>query len=221
VPLKPRNVIDEDDPRVAQIGHPAPPWLINYADLMTELVCFFVIMYALSAALNKQIIAARKQIEEVIKNENIQGEVKVTKDGLYITLKEQGKNVFFEPGSATISPEMTDILGKIAPALKTLAEKHEILIEGHTDNVPTTKGFESNWELSTARATNVVKYLVQDKGLPPQHVSAVGYGEYRPLVSNDTPEHRAQNRRVVFFVKNSPTGKEKTAEETPQETAAP
>jgi chemotaxis protein MotB len=204
VVLKPRNLIDEDDPRVSQIGHPAPPWLINYADLMTEMVCFFVIMYALSSALNKQVIKAKQEIEDLVKKEHIQADVKVTKEGLYVTLKEQGQKFFFESGRSDLSDDMTVVLDKVAPSLKKLADKYEMLVEGHTDDVPTTKQYASNWELSTARATNVVRYLVNSRDFKPAHVSAVGYGEYRPIVPNDTPEHRAQNRRVVFFVKNTP-----------------
>lgn len=212
--LKPRNVIDEDDPRVSQIGHPAPPWLVNYADLMTELVCFFVIMYALSAALSKQVINAKKEIEKVIQEEKLKGEVKVTKEGMYITLNEQGQRVFFESGQADLSPQMANILDKVGPTLKKLSDKHEILVEGHTDNVPTARVYASNWELSTARATSVVRYLVQNTQFNPRHISAVGYGEYRPIAPNDTPENRAQNRRVVFFVKNTPPpGAEKSAEQ--------
>src|SRR5438132_6925565 len=103
MPLK-RDMIDATDPRVAQIGHPAPPWLVNYADLMTELVCFFVILYAMSAALNKDIQKAKKQVEETMKQEQVAGEVKVTKDGMQITLQEKGENVFFASGSSDLSP---------------------------------------------------------------------------------------------------------------------
>ena len=78
-------MIDEDDPRVAKIGHPAPPWLINYADLMTELVCFFVILYALSAVLNKNVQKAFTEMQEVMKEEKMAGEAKMTKEGLKIS----------------------------------------------------------------------------------------------------------------------------------------
>jgi chemotaxis protein MotB len=124
---------------------------------------------------------------------------------MYITLKEQAQKYFFASGSAELNPEMYGVLDKVSPTLKKLADRHEILVEGHTDNVPTTRQYASNWELSTARATSVVRYLVHKSGLRPDHVSAVGYGEYRPLASNDTPEGRAENRRVVFFVKNAPS----------------
>ena len=69
----PRGYIREDDPKVAPIGHPAPPWLINYADLMTEMVAFFVIMYALGAALNKDVQATKEAVEQMMKEEKIEG----------------------------------------------------------------------------------------------------------------------------------------------------
>src|SRR5579862_1293589 len=109
MPLRaPKGFIDESDPKVCQIGHPAPPWLVNYADLMTELVCFFVILYALSAALNKDVQKAKKDVEEAMKKEQVKGEVKVNKDGMQITLEEKGENVFFESGSAELSPRMKE-----------------------------------------------------------------------------------------------------------------
>jgi len=210
--LKARNMISEDDPRVSKVGHPSPPWMSSYADLMTEMVCFFVILYAMSAALNKKMITSKSLIEEAMRKEQVKVEVKVVRDGMTITLQEQGQHVFFESGRAELAPDFIAVMDKIAVPLLGLSEKHEILVEGHTDNVPVRQGsaYPSNWELSTARATNVVRYLVSQKDFKPQRVSAVGYGEYRPVASNDAPENRSKNRRVVFFVKNNaPSGAEK------------
>jgi chemotaxis protein MotB len=208
---KVKGMISMSDPRVTLIGHPAPPWLVNYADLMTELVCFFIILYALSASLNKDVQKAKKDVEEAMKQEKVATEVKVTKDGMQITLEENGENVFFESGSAEFSPKMIEILAKISPLLRKLAlDGHDIVVEGHTDNVPIHNAyFSSNWELSTARATSVVQHMIRQLGMPPQHMAAIGYGEYHPIVPNDTDEHRAKNRRVVFFVKNKPPNFEK------------
>src|SRR5438046_3724494 len=119
-----REMIDISDPRVAQIGHPAPPWLVNYADLMTELVCFFVILYAMSAALNKDVQKAKKDVEEAMKEEKVSGEVKVDKEGMHITLEEKGENVFFESGSSELSPKMEEIMVKLSPALQGLVKNH-------------------------------------------------------------------------------------------------
>lgn len=207
MPLKPRNVIDESDPRVAQIGHPAPPWMVNYADLMTEMVCFYVILYALSAALSKPMQEAKKAVEETMKDQEVAGDVKMTKDGLVITLQEAGYNVFFKSGSADLSDQMVKILDQLGPTFQKLAEKnHEIIVEGHTDDVPIkTSRYSSNWDLSTARATNVVLYLIDKDRYPPSLIGAVGYGQYRSLErkqDEDLDSWRARNRRVVFIVKN-------------------
>lgn len=206
MPLRaPRGFIDETDPKVSQIGHPAPPWMTCYADLMTELVCFFIILYALTAAFNKEMQAASKSINSMIDSQEIAGEVKMDREGLKITIQEQGQASFFGSGSADTTPEMEAMLSKLAPPLMKLAEQHQILVEGHTDNQRISNDFyDSNWELSTARATSVVRLMIDKFAFPPDKMAAVGYGEFQPIASNDTPENRAKNRRVVFFVKNSP-----------------
>jgi chemotaxis protein MotB len=205
VPIRaPKGFIDETDPKVALIGHPAPAWLINYADLMTELVCFFVILYALSAALNKNVQNAAQQVQEMMKEGKMQGEVKIDKEGLKITLEEKGGSSFFATGAAETTETIDTQLALLVPNLRKLASEHEILVEGHTDDQPIhNMYFDSNWELSTARATSVARLLIEKYGLPADHMGAVGYGSTRPLVPNDSPENRARNRRVVIFVKSS------------------
>ena len=212
MPLKSRDMIDRNDPRVAQIGHPAPPWMVNYADLMTEMVCFFLILYALSASLSKPMQEAKKEIDQTIKNQEVAGEVKMTKEGLVITLQEAGYHVFFKSGSAELSGQMKKILDELSPTFNKLASKrHDMIVQGHTDNVPIrTREFKSNWELSTARATNVVQYLLTKHGYPPTHIGAIGYGEYRELEKKpdeDLDSWRSRKRRVVFIVKNPPPKK--------------
>lgn len=219
MPLKARDMIDASDPRVSQIGHPAPPWMVNYADLMTELVCFYLILYALSAALSKPVQEAKKEIEETMKQEEVAGEVKITKDGLVISLQEQGYNVFFESGSPELSDQMRKILDGLAPTFdKLAARRHDIIVEGHTDDVPIrSPRFASNWELSTARATNVVQYLIRQHKYPPKHIAAIGYGENKNLPrapDEDLVAWRSKNRRVVFIVKN-PAPEEKVEADQP------
>jgi chemotaxis protein MotB len=195
-------MIDMSDPKVSQIGHPAPPWMVNYADLMTELVCFFVILYALSAALSKGMQDAKEKIEEMMKEQKDQAQVQVEmkKDGMQVTLEEKEGAAYFEVGKADITDQGKKMLDLMAPILEPMP--NDIVIEGHTDGVPIHNSqFDTNWELSTARATNVVKYMVRTRGLSPKKLAAVGYGEYKPIGPNDTPEQRAKNRRVVFFIK--------------------
>jgi flagellar motor protein MotB len=208
MPLKPpKGMIDETDPRVTLIGHPAPAWMVNYADLMTELVCFYLILYALSAALSKPVQEAKKQVEETMKQQDVAGDVKITKDGLVISLQEQGYNVFFESGSSEMTEQMKKILDGLAPTFQSLAaKKHDMIVEGHTDDIPIhTAKFASNWELSTARATTVVQYLISAHRYPPIHIAAIGYGENKSLEKSpdeDLAAWRSKNRRVVFLVKN-------------------
>jgi chemotaxis protein MotB len=107
--------------------------------------------------------------------------------------------VLFDLGKADLRPEGRAVLDGLASALKEVP--NDIAVEGHTDNRPISGfPFPSNWELSTARATSVLRYLVDDKGLDRKRISAAGYGEERPVVPNDTPAHQAQNRRVEIVV---------------------
>ncbi|OGS05482.1 MAG: hypothetical protein A3G41_03575 [Elusimicrobia bacterium RIFCSPLOWO2_12_FULL_59_9] len=202
--LRPAHgMVDEIDPRVAKFGHAAPMWLFPYADLMTEMVCFFIILFALSSALNKDLQEGAKEIHAMLEEQKIQGEVKLDREGLKISLEEQGEVEFFGSGHAELTPHMIKLMEGIAPVLKKMVQKNDIVVEGHTDDRPIrTANFASNWELSTARATNVVRYLLYQQGFPPAKLAAVGYGEFRPLVPNDTPENRAKNRRVKFWIKN-------------------
>jgi chemotaxis protein MotB len=200
----PKGYIDENDPKVARVGHPAPPWMASYADLMTELVCFFVILYALSAALNKNVQNAAQQVQEMMKEGKMSGDVKIDKEGLKITLQEKGGTSFFQSGAAETTSTIDEQLALLVPSLRKLGDDHEILVEGHTDDQPIHNlYFDSNWELSTARATSVTRLLIEKYGIPADHIGAVGYGDKRPLVPNTTPENRAKNRRVVFFIKGA------------------
>lgn len=204
----PKGFIDESDPKVAKVGHPAPAWVVCYADLMTELVCFFVILYALSAALNKNVQNAAQQIKEIMDKGEMKGEVKIDKDGLKITVEEQGGASFFGSGAAEPTAEIDQKVALLIPSLRKLSGDHEILVEGHTDSQPIHNDyFDSNWELSTARATSVARLIIEKYGVPAGRVGAVGYGDTRPVADNATPEGRAQNRRVVFFVRSSPVKK--------------
>jgi chemotaxis protein MotB len=124
-------------------------------------------------------------------------------DGLVVSLKEIG---FFDSGSATIRQDAMGAIGRLAQVLKQRPE--DLRTEGHTDNVPIhTSRFASNWELSTARATEFIRLLITDYGMLPSHLSAAGYAEFHPVASNDTPDGRAQNRRldVVILAPFQPT----------------
>ena len=116
--------------------------------------------------------------------------------GLILSLPEQAA---FGVASANVSDEALAMIDRIAAAVAETP--NPIRIEGHTDDVPIkTSRYESNWELSTARASAVVEYLVRTTGLAPERLSAAGYGEFHPRVPNDTPENRAANRRIDIVI---------------------
>jgi chemotaxis protein MotB len=111
-----------------------------------------------------------------------------------------GDALLFESGSASIREEAIAVLSSIASVIKTI--NNEVVIEGYTDNFPIKNSrYPSNWELSTARAVSVLMYFLDRHHMNPSRFSASGYGEYRSIASNTTPEGRAKNRRVdIIFV---------------------
>jgi len=137
----------------------------------------------LAAALSTQIAAHTVSLE-------------MGRDGLVISLREAG---FFESGSAVPKPEALPTLREIADKLGPTP--YDLRIEGHTDNVPIHNAeFDSNWELSAARATHIARLFLEMKAIPADRLSAAGYAEFHPVASNDTADGRAKNRRVDLVV---------------------
>ncbi len=124
-----------------------------------------------------------------------------SKEGLVMRLSDL---VLFRQGDAKISPKSLPVLDRIATII--LKTKNHIRIEGYTDNVPIhTRRFPSNWELSTLRAVNVLRYFTEHLNIPSERFSVVGYGQCHPIVPNDSPFDRAKNRRVeIVFVRQRP-----------------
>ena len=115
---------------------------------------------------------------------------------LYVRLAD---SLLFGPGSADLGTTTASLMDKLGIIITEAAKP--IRIEGHTDNVPIHNGrFESNWQLSTERAAQVINYLINKSRVPPELLSASGYSEYRPIAPNATPEDRAKNRRVEFVI---------------------
>jgi chemotaxis protein MotB len=216
-----------------QVG--SPLWMTTYADMVTLLLCFFVLLYGISnvdaekfrglmsslrggfgildgtvvsdetgifsSSSNiavEQLQGIEKQLSEFIEFEGLSGTVYIEHEdrGLVVRFADQ---VFFDLGKADLKPEAIEILTRLGPLLKDIP--NPIRIEGHTDNLPiSTARFPSNWELSTHRATSVIRYLVEELGFSPDKLSAAGYGEYRPIADNETPAGRALNRRVDIVI---------------------
>ena len=151
-----------------------------------------------SAGESQSLKEAQEAIQKALDPEIKRREVAMSmrREGLVVSLREMG---FFDSGSATIRPGSLDAIARLAEVLKQRPEN--LRIEGHTDNIPIhTARFASNWELSTSRATDLIQLLITKYGIPPSHLSAAGYGEFHPVVSNGTPDGRAQNRRLDVVI---------------------
>lgn len=139
-----------------------------------------------------------KSLQDEISKGNIT--IQQVRDQLTINMVDR---VLFDSGQAQVKPAGVKVLKQVGDVLNTITDK-QIRIEGHTDNVPISSKlqdkFKTNWELSTARATNVVRYLIDQGGVNRQYLSAVGYAETRPVATNDTDEGRSSNRRIEIVL---------------------
>jgi chemotaxis protein MotB len=239
-----------------------PEYMATYGDLVTLLMCFFVLLFAFSSIDAQKFEAVmesfqgsagvleggkslseapfvfdampentkessesiidqdkletlKQQVEEYISENNMEAEVDVQLEakGLVIRFKD---NVLFDSGSAVIKVASIDILEFLGDLLNSDEFMNEqIRVEGHTDDIPIkTLLYPSNWELSTHRASNVVKFFIESAQMMPDRLSASGYGEYHPIATNETPEGRAANRRVDIVVIKSIVDTAETTKDT-------
>lgn len=232
--------------RASNVSHER--WLVSYADFITLLFAFFVVMYAFAKTGANQQHQVSTAIEAAFQSmgmpvqpvegppadngpapgvvmddtvlspnlalaglERMENQLSSTlapelaahtvslgmgRDGLVISLREVG---FFASGSATPKSAALPTLRRIATALGS--SPYNVRVEGHTDNVPVHNAqFDSNWELSTARATAIARLLLALKAVPPDRLSAAGYAQFHPVASNATAAGRAQNRRVDLVI---------------------
>ncbi len=126
-----------------------------------------------------------------------QFDTQLTSEGLLLTIRD---SVLFKSGEATISPEYIGLAHDISQLL-TLDRPRQVVITGHTDDIPISNSqYSSNWELSVMRAVKFLKIIVESNEVDPNLFSAKGYGEYKPIVPNDSPENRSKNRRVEVLI---------------------
>jgi len=205
-------------------------WIVPYADFMSVLMVLFLIMFvfAYTARNNKHyneiLISIQTEMggkvsedvleqmqdserteqtvlkfDEMLETQNLTKYVTVTYDTDQIKIVMKNP-VLFDIGQVELRTESETVLHETAEILQNT--DNDVIIEGHTDNVP-VKGqgkFKSNWEISQRRAIEVIRYLTHQEGLNPVRFGAAGYGEFRPVVPNDTPEHRMMNRRIEINV---------------------
>ena len=205
-------------------------WLISYADFMTLLCAFFTTLYAASlvdaARPQPQVApvtssapapavasvgtpapdeaaALRARIEAALADELSAGYLQLVEDprGLVVEVPEAGA---FESGRAELSTDAERMMRRVAVVLAALP--NSVRVEGHTDDAPIrTTRFASNWDLSTARATRVVEFLMASGGVDPLRLSAAGYSQFKPRAANTSAEGRTRNRRVDLVILNAAT----------------
>lgn len=207
-------------------------WAVTYGDLMSYLMLFFLLMFSFAVSYggldfltslsqvqevfggeqNLELLAKKQQEEkekrladEVQKKLAASGmqqytKVDITEEKVRITLREP---ILFDIGGTDLKPTAKTVLNEVASFLKTLP--NDVTIEGHTDNLPIPKKsrLRSNWILSMERAYGVLQFFIDSAGLPPQRLACVGYGEFRPVNGNNTPEGRALNRRIEITIVRS------------------
>lgn len=202
-------------------------WLITYLDMLTLLITVFVVMLAYSTfqpdkftqikeAVSEEVGKAPKpaapqladsrpdparqlaqRLATQLGQSGLQDLVKMDIEDSRLTLQIQEK-ILFPSGGAELNLQGSQVLARLAPMF--MAPGQMISVEGHTDNIPINTGmFPSNWELASSRATRVVRFLAE-RGVPPNRLRAIGYGEMRPLASNASEQGRSVNRRVSIVI---------------------
>jgi len=188
-------------------------WLYSYADLMTQLLIFAILIVSVlgvpetvkpqaQAQAQAQTAASpleqtEKDVKRFVKESGLERDLALDRaaDRLVIRMKSA---ILFAEGQAELTRAARTVLSGLAPLLT--GARADLRVEGHTDDVPIRSGaFRSNWELSSARAISVVDYL-EARGVDKARLSVAGYGEFHPIVANDGTEHRALNRRVEIVV---------------------
>jgi len=194
------------------------PWLISYADVVTLLLCFFVTLLS-ATSIDKSRLESlaemfgddtvqktmslpelKKQVQNLVVSSDLKDmvEVKLTERGVEIQVKEK---LLFGAGKADLNVEAQKVLAKLAGMLNSQAVKERrVIIEGHTDSIPIhTAQFNSNWELSSARACEVIRFFIMG-GMEANRLQAVGYSDTKPLEPNLPKIGSTKNRRVVLVV---------------------
>ncbi len=250
-----RTVLGEAEERgEASAGAGKERWLLTYADMITLLMVFFIILYSFSktdaakykaiavslhAALsggnrtaglpqatanslvqltpqptptaqtkpteaNSLLSSIAQQLQQVLSaSPSAAGQASVTQTPHSVDLAFNGDTVYFQSASAVLTPAFEQLLGRIAPILKETPDQIEV--EGFTNDLPLhSTRYPTAWELSSARADNVVRYLAEDEGVPAHQLVAVGLGQWHPLYPNDTPQNLARNRSVHIVVTDVP-----------------
>lgn len=200
------GVFDSSNTQIPLSDSEAMPFskiqVVENADKTSDMSRFVQPMKGMVTPATQPIKEIQAELEKALAPEiqNNTVEIKARREGLVVSLREIG---FFESGSAVMRASSRGAIDRLAAVLGARTES--LRIEGHTDNVPIHNSrYASNWELSTARASELIKLFVERYHFDPARLAAAGYGEYHPVASNDTTDGRAKNRRVDVVILNPP-----------------
>lgn len=172
-----------------------PTDVLRIQELSAELERLRLQKQAEADQLREAYAALQSRLQREISDNEVK--LEMAERGLVLTFVSE---VLFDSGKAALRPEAQQTLSKVAGVIREKVSDREIGIEGHTDNEPIKhSGWKSNWELSTSRATSVL-HALEEGGVNPRRMVASGYGEYRPVTTNDRPERRQKNRRVEVVI---------------------
>ena len=192
------------------------PWDIDQIQALSDQLEQFKTLAQLKSDEADRLRQAKELLEQRLSSEIASNDVSVGFDQRGLVVRVLDK-VLFDSGKAHLRSEASPVLDKVANILNQQLVDQPIGIEGHTDNEPIRRsGWKDNWELSLARARSVLKDLVEKHGIDPSRVSAIGYGEYHPIASNDNSQGRRRNRRVEIVVLPKGTALPVTPEQAPQ-----
>ncbi len=199
------DLLSEKDLKIRQLDEELKLRNFRISDLEEEIDRLNLAKEMAVQEKNQEIARLTKTHDDLVSelhDEIVHGEIEITqlKDKLSLKMVDR---ILFDSGSAEVKKDGKKVLDRVAEILNKVQDK-QFLIAGHTDDVPISSRlrdkFPSNWELSTARATNVVRYLHEKGNIDPTILSAVGYSEYRPVASNETKEGKAKNRRIEIVL---------------------
>lgn len=173
-------------------------WLISYSDFMTIMMIFFLAMYGYTYMKKKEVEQRIDRFASIAAEmkQRMSGDVRIT-SGLDKVTVEMGEGVLFQSGRADLNASAARNLAALGASIQST--EGDVIVEGHTDNVPVRGRYRSNWELSAARAFSVIQALTR-AGVPSHRLAAWGFGENRPIVDNGTPEGRQRNRRIAVVI---------------------
>jgi chemotaxis protein MotB len=187
-PIDPRRV--EDTPQIAELK-------VNAVSQNQQVQADQ--QYAEAATEAERLLRIRKRVMKALRAHGLQGDVRTTIDGRGLTVSLVSRNVVFQPNIATLTPRGRLIVHTVAPVLRDIPD--DLQIEGHTNQAPgAPKYYPSDWDLSTARAVTVLRYLNEQEQVPAKRLAAVGYGHIKPLVDPDKPGSQWLNKRVDIVV---------------------